>query len=53
MCRWWDRECAGYLRAEDAEEILLYTSDFISRARPAPVPARLTVAFMLALWQPA
>lgn len=36
VCRWWDRECAGYLRAEDVEEVLLYTADFISRARPAP-----------------
>ncbi len=39
VCRWFDRECASYLRAEDVEEILLYTSDFLSRARlPAALP---------------
>ena len=38
VCRWWDRECAGYLRAEDVEEVLLYTADFISRARPGSPP---------------
>lgn len=35
VCRWFDRECAGYLRAEDVEEILLHCCDFLSRARPA------------------
>lgn len=36
VCRWWDRECAGYLRAEDVEEVLLFTADTISRAPPGP-----------------
>ncbi|KAK9843771.1 hypothetical protein WJX81_005663 [Elliptochloris bilobata] len=33
VCRWWDRECAGYLRSEDIEEILMYTCDFLCRRR--------------------
>jgi hypothetical protein len=29
-CRWFDRECAGYLEADDLEEILFMVSDDVS-----------------------
>ena len=50
VCRWWDRECAGYLRAEDVEEVLLYTTDFLSRARPGP-PCEGVSGPRLTLWR--
>jgi hypothetical protein len=36
-CRFFDRECAGYIEAEDLEEILFMISDCISSA-PSDLP---------------
>ena len=36
-CRWFDRECAGYLEGEDLEEIIFMVSDAISSALPCCV----------------
>ena len=33
-CRFFDRECAGYLAADDLEEIAFMSSDGISREPP-------------------
>ena len=33
-CRFFDRECTGYIEGEDLEEILFMVSDAISRERP-------------------
>lgn len=32
-CRFFDRECTGYIEGEDLEEILFMVSDAISRER--------------------
>lgn len=37
-CRFFDRECAGYLAADDLEEIAFMSSDGISREAPTPTP---------------
>lgn len=33
-CRWYDRECAGYLVEQDLEDLLLATCPALSRACP-------------------
>ena len=37
-CRWFDRECAGYLEGDDLEEIFFMVSDAISSALPCCKP---------------
>lgn len=40
-CRFFDRECAGYLDADDLEEIAFMVSDSISRTCPYPTTTAL------------